>query len=206
MYFTDNYPLQEYEKMMRRIPNFPPRGHGVVVICSAESIESGMATYREVITKTMSCINYKPFLIRLEEYIRESENNPMEFRNEKHRKVFAEAVEKLDKKNYPLMSALYLLTADLKLWNAVKRFVVKNEICFQDIHLNGSTENGYTLYCAAKDLALGTKNLSVCDLADAQLIPPKMFGLVCNAMAIRRFGLSAINYKQNEQKEKYQEE
>lgn len=138
--------------------------------------------------------------------LRESENNPMEFKNEKHRKVFAEAAEKLDKKNYKLMSALYLLTADLKLWNAVKRFVVKNEIRFQCIHLNGSTENGYTLYCAAKDLYLGTKNLSVCDLADTQLIPSKMFGLVCNAMEIRRFGLGAINYKQNKQKEKYQEE
>lgn len=119
----------------------------------------------------------------------------MEFRNEKHQKVFAEVTEKLDKKNYKLMSALYLLTADLKLWNAVKRFVVKNEIRFHDIHLNGSTENGYTLYCAAKDLSLGTKNLSLCDLADTQLIPPKMFGLVCNAMAICRFGLGAINYK-----------
>lgn len=135
--------------------------------------------------------------------LRESENNPMEFKNEKHRKVFAEVAKKLDKKNYKLMSALYLLTADLKLWNAVKRFVVKNEIRFQCIHLNGSTENGYTLYCAAKDLSLGTKNLSVYDLADTQLIPPKVFGLVCNAMAIRRFGLGAINYKQNKQKEKY---
>ncbi len=138
--------------------------------------------------------------------LRESENNPMEFKNEKHRKVFAEVAKKLDKKNYKLMSALYLLTADLKLWNAVKRFVVKNEIRFQCIHLNGSTENGYTLYCAAKDLYLGTKKLSVCDLADTQLIPSKMFGLVCNAMEISRFGLGAINYKQNKQKEKYQEE
>ena len=144
MYFTDNYPLQEYEKMMRRIPNFPPSGHGVVVICSAEGIESGMATYREVMAKAMSCINYEPFLIRLEKYIRESENNPMEFRNEKHRKVFAEATEKLDKKNYSLMSALYLLTADLKLWDAVKRFVAKNEIQFQDIHFQrGRSGDGY---------------------------------------------------------------
>lgn len=195
MYFNDNHPLQEIEKMMRRIPNFAPRGHGVAVIGYVESMESGIATYREVMAATMSEVKNKPFLLRLEKYIEESENEPMEFKNDKHREIFMEAACKLDKKNYALMAALYLLTADLKLWNAVKRCVVKNDIQFRCVHLHGSTENGYTLYCAAKDLYLGTKNLSICDLADAELIPPKIFGLVCNAMAIRRFGLGAIHFK-----------
>ncbi len=39
---------------------------------------------------------------------------------------------------------------------------------------------------------LGTKHLTFSDLADQSLIPPKVFGLICNAMAIRRFGLGAI--------------
>lgn len=40
----------------------------------------------------------------------------MNFRNEKHRLVFVEAIRKLDKKNFALMSAVYLLTAEHKLW------------------------------------------------------------------------------------------
>lgn len=56
------------------------------------------------------------------------------------------------------------------------------------------TENAYTLFCCAKDLYLGTKHIAVKDLADMDLISPKMFGLICNAMAIRRFGLNAINF------------
>ena len=56
---------------------------------------------------------------------------------------------------------------------------------------------GYALYCASKDLYLGTKNLTIGDLADTDLIPSKIFGLICNGMAIRRFGLGAIQLNQN---------
>ncbi len=207
MYFTDNYLLQEIEKMMRRIPNFAPRGYGVLVTCSTCIIDLETATFREIMTETMSGISNKQFQFRLEKYMKESEITPMEFKNEKHRKVFTETIQKHNKKNYALMSALYLLTADLKLWNAVKRCIVKNDIEFKHIHLNGSTENGYTLYCASKDLYLGTKHLSISDLADTELISPKIFGLVCNAMAIRRYGISAIGFKNTtDEKEKYEEE
>ena len=53
-------------------------------------------------------------------------------------------------------------------------------------------EEGYALYCAAKDLYLGTKNLTVRDLAAPEVITPKLFGLICNGMAVRRFGVGAI--------------
>lgn len=50
----------------------------------------------------------------------------------------------------------------------------------------------HPLFCAAKDLYLGTGCLTVSDLAYKSLVPPKAFRLICNAMAIRRFGLGAI--------------
>ena len=55
-----------------------------------------------------------------------------------------------------------------------------------------ATAKRYTLYCAAKDLTLGTKHITVSDLSDADLVPPMLFRTICNAMAIRRFGLAAI--------------
>ena len=120
----------------------------------------------------------------------------MNFRNEKHRLTFVEAIRKLDKKNFALMSALYLLTAEHKLWMQIRIYVERNEIKFDRFKPKDSTENGYTLLCCAKDLYLGTKHITISDLADTELIAPRMFALICNAMAIRRFGLGAIQYKE----------
>lgn len=137
-------------------------------------------------------INHRRFRHRLNQYLKESEMNPMRYKNEKHQSEFEVAIRKRDKKDYAMMAALYLLTADLRLWNLSKRHVGKIKINFADIRLKNIHENGYALFCCAKDLCLGTKHLTVADLADTDLIPPKLFELICNAMAIRRFGLGAI--------------
>lgn len=222
MIFSDTPYERSLERMMTAIPNFAPRGHGVMVVyeirstvsdcdcrlcvywqkkkgcgaarcsCIKERITAGAASHREVMNETMTAIHYPAFVRRLDKYMKESENDPMKYRNEKHRAVFAEAVKKMDRNNYALMAALYLLTADCKLWNTVKRYIERNEICFSVFRLHNTTEEAYTLYCAAKDLYLGTKHITVSDLADTDLISPKLFGLICNAMAIRRFGLGAI--------------
>ena len=162
--------------------------------CLKKRIKIGEATQKEILTETMSSIRYPPFQSRLNQYLKESERNPMEFRDTKHRRLFAEATQKLDEKNYALMAAVYLLTADLKLWNVARRYIERNSIRFNEIKLSGTHPYGYALFCSAKDLYLGTKHLSVGDLADTELITPKMFALICNAMAIRRFGLGAIHF------------
>lgn len=227
MYFSESYELRQLEKIMCSIPNFKPRGHGVVMLrkyeytdkdcdcvlcpfylskhkgCSAnkcqcikERITAGAATLKEAVAETMAAIQYPPFVKRLNQYLKESEENPMYFKNEKHRTVFTEAVAKLDKNDYALMSAVYLFTADSRLWSCTGRYVQRNKILFEKIRLKGSTTNGYTLYCAAKDLYLGTKNITIGDLADTEIVEPKIFGLVCNAMAIRRYGVGAVKFKE----------
>ena len=120
----------------------------------------------------------------------------MEYRNEKHHIVFTETIKHMNRKNKALMAALYLLTADFALWKCVRHAVVNSVICFEQVRLRGTNTNSYPLFCAAKDLYLGTKHLTVSDLADAELISPKTFSLICNAMAIRRFGLGAIQYEE----------
>lgn len=124
----------------------------------------------------------------------------MVFKNEKHRMIFEEIIRKKDKKDYALMAALYLLTADLRLWNTAKHHIEKTAINFKEIKLKGIHESGYALFCGAKDLYTGTRHLCITDLADTELIPPKLFGLFCNAMAIRRCGLGAINNKERTEK------
>ena len=122
---------------------------------------------------------------------------PMTFINEKHRLNFDEALSRLnqlDRNNYALMSAIYLLTADLRLWFQSKRFVENHGISFGKLRPKNCSEESYPLYCAAKDLYLGTKHITINDLADNKLINAKTFALICNAMAIRKFGLGAVRY------------
>lgn len=199
MYFSDNPSDRYYEKMMVGIPNFRPRGHGVLALGSRPTeplvilrIQDGTATHREILTETTKSIKHRRFRHRLNQFMKESEMNPMRYRNEKHQSEFEDAIKKRDKGDYAMMAALYLLTADLRLWNLSRRHTGKTEIRFADIRLTNIHENGYTLFCCAKDLCLGTKHLTVADLADTDLIPPKIFELICNAMAIRRFGICAI--------------
>jgi len=228
MIHSDSPRLKSIEQMMTSTPGFHPKGGGILVyrrfeytakMCDCryclhysrnrectvdhcpyvkERIIAGVASRPEVMTETMKNVRSAAFRIRLNQSIIESEGLPMNFKNEKHRKAFDEAIRKLDRKNYPLMSAVYLLTADHNLWIQLRHCVERNEIRIDSFKLKNSTENGYTLLCCAKDLYLGTKHMTIGDLADLEIISPKMFSLICNAMAIRRFGLGAIQYINNE--------
>lgn len=183
MYFTETPSLREIEKAMKMVPNFTPRGHGVVILCKHEFAEKSCIgdSQKEILARTVSRINNPLFQKRFQKYINESETIPVNFRNSKHSISFTDTIRKKNKKDYALMSALYLLTAEFALWQTAKRYVTDNSIDFKSMQPAGISENGYTLLCAAKDLYLGTDYLTISDLADTQLIPPRMFALICNA-------------------------
>ena len=94
--------------------------------------------------------------------------------------------------NNAALAALYLLTADSRLWNQVKDCVQHNQILFDQMRPKNHSINSYVLFSVAKDLSLGTNHMTLCDLADTELIPPKVFAIICNSMAIYRLGLDAI--------------
>ena len=68
----------------------------------------------------------------------------------------------------------------------------KNAVDFNAIKLGDIRPKGYTLFCAAKDIYMGTSHLTVSDLMDMNLVTSKLFGVITNAMAIRRFGMRAF--------------
>ena len=65
MYFSDNSGLHEVEKMMCKIPNFRPRGHGSRVLRKdmEECIRSQPPpdSYEQMMEVTMAAIHYPPF-------------------------------------------------------------------------------------------------------------------------------------------------
>ena len=189
--FSEEPHSRQMERLMTAIPNFKPRGICVRFSESQVLITITAATPMQILTAAMRQIRCPPFLKRFNEYI-ESEERIMTFSNEKHMAMFALAVKNAEKENYALLSAIYLLTADIRLWNCCKHHINNGCIFFENIKLRNCSEKAYTLYCAAKDLTLGTKHITISDLADIKLVPPVLFRIICNAMAIRRFGLAAV--------------
>lgn len=123
---------------------------------------------------------------------KERKETSMNYRNEIHQSTFTKAAENAKRTDNALMAALYLLTADTRLWPAAKDIVERDRIHLDRFHPKGCSPNEYTLLCAAKDLYLGTNHMTLIDLADSELVPPKLFALICNAMAIRRYGVMAL--------------
>ncbi|MBQ7830583.1 MAG: hypothetical protein IJ393_00755 [Clostridia bacterium] len=118
----------------------------------------------------------------------------MEFRNERHKAAFKDAIKKMDKKDNVQMCIVYLLTADRKLWLTARMYMIDKKIPIHRVRVKRCSEHGYTLFCCAKDLALGTRLLSMNDLADKELIPPEIWRIVHIAMDIKRFGLPKEHY------------
>lgn len=158
-----------------------------------EKIKFGTATKKQIMDAVFMNIRNSKFRERLSSFIEESENKKMNYTGRKHESDFNKTLERIDSENYKLISAVYLLTADTQLWRRVQNQVEKNCIYFDKINLGSVDEKAYTLLCCAKDLYLGTKHITIADLADEQLISPKMFGIICNALAIRRFGIGVLN-------------
>ncbi len=113
----------------------------------------------------------------------------MKFKNRNHQASFNAIAKKLDNRDNIKMAVLFLLTADGNLWNASKHHIYRGQIHLKDIKLRNGTTNAYTLLCCAKDLAFGTSYLTVADLADKDLISPKLVGIINNAITIRRYGI-----------------
>ena len=145
--FSDNPHDRRMERLMMTVPNFAPRGVGFRFTEAQVFITATAATPTEILTATMRQIRCPPFRKRFNEYI-ESEENPMTYINEKHRARFELAAKNIPKANYALLSALYLLTADQRLWSCCKHHINNGCVFFENIKLHNCTERAYTLYLA----------------------------------------------------------
>ncbi len=158
-----------------------------------ERIDCGACSFDEILHVAFIDVSNKKLRSRINLYVKESKAMDVKFRNDKHKELFYRTIESNYKTNNAFMSAVYLMTADIFLWKQVCLNVGMKEISFEKNRLKKSSPESYTLYCAAKDLYLGTEYISMCDLTDDEIIPKKVFELICNAVAIRRFGIEILN-------------
>ena len=180
MYFATDPGLLRLERMMTLIPNFPLRFCGVRVY-DTEIAPIGVS-HNELVWNTMRHVRNLNFRKRLNDYIKERKAYAMNYRGMRHRVLFNNELQKRENPSAALLCALYLLTADCRLWSRVKQSVNARGIQFQGIKLGELSPEAYTLYMTAKDLYCGTKYITVSDLADKEIVSPQMFGILCEAM------------------------
>lgn len=193
--FMSATPLSTIEIEMQLIPGFKPRGSGTFrnreIYASIPSIP-----YKELLRLFIKEIQLHTFAARIEKLFRESEANPMFFRNAEHRRRF-QSVQKSGL--FPLLSlseayatAVFLLTSDAFLWKQSKDCIDQSSIRFKDIRIHGVDLNGYAIFHTAKDLYQGTDHIALSELSDPELINDKLLRLIINAFLIRRHGITVI--------------
>ena len=109
-----------------------------------------------------------------------------------HHRDFAQAVRGVAADNHYLIAAIYLLAADRELWRRARSFVKKDRILFDSISIGNCTMDQYNLFSCAKDIYSGTQSITVSELVDGLIVTPKIFEVICNAMAVARIGINAL--------------
>ena len=117
----------------------------------------------------------------------------MTFKNEKHRMRFLEVIENVDKKDRITVAAVYLLTADPKLWAISRSALEGGEIHWKRIPATRCNSNTYTLLFIARDLYMDTGLVTLRDIADPDVVSGKLFPIVYTALIIARSGLKSLN-------------
>lgn len=196
MYFSTTSELLQMEKMMTLVPRFPPCGCGVIIQMSSDEGRPE-ANHTRCMEETMRYIRTPAFRVRFDHYVKERKDQEMLYRGVRHKTLFQQEVCKRVNPTAAFLSGLYLLTADSRLWMKARDNVHTSGIQFQGIRLRDASPDAYILFMAAQDLYRGTRHITVGDLADKSLISPKMFGILCEAMMLRRYGTAALPSQDN---------
>lgn len=88
----------------------------------------------------------------------------------------------------PYLATLYLLTANIVLWNKMKDHIYLDTFDFTKVSLHGINTDGYALYQMAKTIATGKNSIEINEIADEQLIGNSAFKAIVNAILIAKHG------------------
>ena len=111
MFFINNPGLRRLEAFMQEVPNFPSKGGKV----DLDKLEDEILLFE-----------VENIIVNLKQH--KGKEKIMKFRNDQHRSTFLKEANKQGLKNHKLIAALYLLTADFKLWETAKGSVGKDDV------------------------------------------------------------------------------
>lgn len=115
----------------------------------------------------------------------------MYYRNQTHKKIYEEAINRNPCRcPNEYLAAIYLLSANKKLWKATKYVAERKEIDFSLIKPKKFTTNRYTVFIVAKDIYTDSTHITIKDICDRYLVPDKLLELFVTALHICRFGFA----------------
>ena len=224
-YFMNDSELQELEQLMMLVPNFSPRGRGIIVVHgfgkadAQEREDEILPTLAEQFRfdSDIGCLNsngrgssYDRFISscfhecksyrlqsRLEYLIRNCSGNF--FISQTHRERF-DSVCRLQEipvknRNPILLAVLLLLTADDKLWSAAKDHVYIDSFDFKKMNLSGINTDGYAIYQMAKTIYTAREYIRMDEIADKFLIGDQAFKAIIHSILIAKYGAKVFQVK-----------
>ncbi len=117
----------------------------------------------------------------------------MIFRNDNHGVLFEKEIRYHKGCSRKMTAALYLLTADSRLWHQAENHIGTNEIDIAAIKPKRLDAMAYVCFAVAKDIITGSKTVSVTELANSSMLSPRYFLVIQTAMLIRGYGLNAAD-------------
>ena len=219
-YFMRDTPLQALEQLMMSQPGQKPRGGGIYrspfrytpedvaceycqnyvrkhpcrlceCTCLEERIEAGVL---ELNAFMWDC--FTPSMgpqLRKRMYQQFREKKPRFFLSDAHRRRWTHWRERcwcLSDRN---KAALYLLTAYESLWRRVVWKCGNDGFDFQSVRLGGIEPELYSVYQAAKAIAVGCCNITLADLASPELVTDEAFHLITGALLMAKYGDAVLN-------------
>ena len=219
-YFMRDTPLRAMERLMISQPGHRPRGGGMYrsqfhytpkdvececcqkyvrknpcllceCTCLEERIEAGAL---ELSTFVLDC--FAPSMeLQLQKRMRQQfgERKSRFFLSDSHRKRWTHwraLCWRLSDRN---KAALYLLTAYESLWRRMVWKCGNDGFDFQAVHLRGIRPELYSVYQAAKAIAVGSSNITLADLASPELVTDEAFQLIICALLMAKYGDVVLN-------------
>ncbi|MFZ2539201.1 MAG: hypothetical protein WAX04_09920 [Oscillospiraceae bacterium] len=217
MYGTE---LQGLEQMMMLVPNFTPRGSGVVILnclnyergdvecrgcaqhksctekclCSKEKLKTSTIHYAEAIKDCFGDI--KSNLLKQRLYLLGKRFNGELFVSESHKARFYHVCRMqnvaINERSSTYLATLFLLTADDMLWKISENAVCLNGFDFARMHLSQISTDSYALYLTAKTIHTGKEYIKISEIADESLIGDIAFKSIINAILIAKYGYDVL--------------
>ena len=219
-YFMRDTPLRAMERLMMSQPGHKPRGGGMYrsqfhytpkdvaceycqnyvrknpcllceCTCLEERIEAGAL---ELSTFVLDC--FAPSMeLQLQKRMRQQfgERESRFFLSDSHRRRWTHwraLCWRLSDRN---KAALFLLTAYDSLWRRMVWKRGNDGLDFQAVRLRGIKPELYSVYQAAKAIAVGNCNITLADLASPELVTDEAFRLIIYALMMAKYGGVVLN-------------
>lgn len=222
-YFMRDTPLQAMEQLMMSQPGQKPRGGGTYrspfhytpkdvaceycqnyvrkhpcrlceCTCLEERIEAGVLELNAFMWDCFTPSMGPQFRKRMHQQFRERKPQFFQFfLSDAHRRRWTHWRERCWRLSDRNKAALFLLTAYESLWRRMIWKCGNDGFDFQSVWLGGIEPELYSVYQAAKAIAVGCCNITLADLASPELVTDAAFHLITGALLMAKYGDAVLN-------------